>query len=179
MPVTRRGQTFSSISYHWKSNLHRWRFDSDVMCSLAYETQIKWKLRCSLLRHETRIQIQRSLQKRTWRPLYVLWAPRMLTRLLTWVSFFKNPIHNQTSVYLIARMQLDDRPQWKFPEFRWQRKCRTKRAMPCGWLGSFNINRMQVLRNVLHTFHVALAMRICLKIKSFLIFVTITFNGRN
>lgn len=26
---------------------------------------------------------------------------------------------------------------------------------------------MQVLRNVLHTFHVALAMRICLKIKSY------------
>ena len=178
MPVTRRGLTFSSISYHWKSNLHRWRFDSDVMCSLAYETQIKWKLRCSLLRHETRIQIQRSLQKRTWRPLYVLWAPRMLTRLL-WVSFFKNPIHNQTSVYLIARMQLDDRPQWKFPEFRWQRKCRTKRAMPCGWLGSFNIN----CRQFLHYCSLYISLGTCkenlFNNQELLDFVIITSNGRN
>ena len=33
--------------HHWKSNCHRWRFDYFDMCSLSYETYIKWELRCS------------------------------------------------------------------------------------------------------------------------------------
>ena len=40
----------------------------------------------------------------------------------------------------IARMHLDDRPHWKFLEFRWLRKWRTKLAMSCGWLRFFNRN---------------------------------------
>ena len=44
--------------HHWKSNRHRWRFDFSFMCSLSYEvcslsyeTYIKWKLSCfSILR---------------------------------------------------------------------------------------------------------------------------------
>lgn len=31
---------------HWESTRHRWRLESDVMCSLSYETYNKWEPSC-------------------------------------------------------------------------------------------------------------------------------------